>query len=129
LGDCEPLEVKKLVLDRCRLTIGDELIYSFELVVKGETPIKVRLDLAVQYARAWGRTTRKIFAISEQVFAPGNYGVVRRLSLADHSTRKHHPGDHCLAIVANGAVMAEAMFDLLPGVQAGSQAVSAPGGG
>jgi 3-methyladenine DNA glycosylase AlkC len=112
-GDPAQLRVRNLKLSPDQPRIGASLEYQFELDVGAPRPCKVRLDLAVDYRKASGRTTRKVFAIRESEFGPGKHVVTRRLSFADQSTRKHHPGRHSVAIIVNGAEMARASFELL----------------
>lgn len=111
-GDPTHIDVQKLRLDREALAIGEELRYSFELVVKTETPAKVRLELGVDYVRARGKRSRKIFQIREATFAPGTHVISRKLSFVDQSTRKHYPGQHHIAIIVNGVEKATAAVEL-----------------
>jgi len=106
------IEVENLTLDREALSIGDNLRYSFELVVSTEAPAKVRLELGVDYVKARGKTSRKVFQIREHTFDPGSHVISRKLCLADQSTRKHYPGEHHISIVVNGVEKARAWFVL-----------------
>jgi hypothetical protein len=68
------------------------------------------LEYAINFVKARGGTSRKVFQISENVYAPGTYSLNRRHSFADRTTRKHHAGKHTLTIIANGVEQAQATF-------------------
>jgi hypothetical protein len=72
----------------------------------------VRLEYAIFYIKAKGQLSKKVFKITENVYAPGTHAISRKHSLADMSTRKHFPGAHHLAVIVNGVEMAHASFDL-----------------
>ncbi|WP_276358444.1 DNA alkylation repair protein [Cohnella caldifontis] len=83
-------------------------------VPEGE-PVKLRLELAVDYPRAGGRVSRKLFKMSEKISPPGSLVEGRRmLSFADLSTRRHYPGRHRLSLIVNGVEMAAAEAVLQP---------------
>ncbi|CAM3751640.1 DNA alkylation repair protein [Cohnella lubricantis] len=89
-----------------------EVRYAVRLP-EGEAAFKLRLELAVYYPRSGGKTYRKLFKLSERSGTGGELVKgARRLSFADLSTRKHAPGEHRLALVANGAEVAELTIEL-----------------
>ena len=101
-GDPERIGVRELTLDKKRLTIGEQVRFTFTLQVGTEKAGKVRLEYAVYFAKARGKVSKKVFKISEKTLAPGEHPVTKKHSFADMSTRKHYPGEHRLAIVVNG---------------------------
>ena len=111
-ADPTRISVENMTLDRETLPIGDELPFTFELRVDTEEECKVRLEYAVEYARPKGKVSRKVFQIREGTFEPGTHAVSKKLSLADQSTRKHHPGEHQISILVNGVEKAKASFEL-----------------
>lgn len=112
-GDNEQVEAAGLRLDRKRLAIGEDLTFAFELRVGGSGERRLRLEYAIDFVRARGKTSKKVFQLSEKSYAPGAYPQRKRHSLADLSTRKHYPGTHRLTIVVNGRELASCSFDLL----------------
>jgi 3-methyladenine DNA glycosylase AlkC len=104
--------VEDLTLETERPAIGDELPFTFDLKVDTAEPCKVRLEYAVQYVRAKGKVSRKVFQIREDTFEPGSHAISRKLFLVDQSTRKHHPGEHEISIFVNGVEKAKATFQL-----------------
>lgn len=91
-----------------KLRIGDDLYFRFAVVHRARRPVALRLEYAVDFVKASGRTTRKVFKITEGLFAPDETREFdRKHRFCDFSTRKHHPGKHRLCILVNGVVSAE----------------------
>lgn len=111
--ETQRLRVRNLKLARQRMVIGEELRFSFDLEMEGKKALPVRLEYAVDFVKAHGGTSAKVFQISEKNFAPGVHTVHKRYSTADKTTRKHHPGRHRLAIIVNGLERAQAWFALV----------------
>jgi 3-methyladenine DNA glycosylase AlkC len=90
-----------------QLGIGETLNYTFELVVaKGEAR-HTRVDLAVDYVKANGSTSKKVFKLLEKPLESGTYAMRRTLRFQDFTTRKHYPGQHRLTLIINGVEAAE----------------------
>ncbi|MCL1897379.1 MAG: DNA alkylation repair protein [Micrococcales bacterium] len=82
--------------------IGGELRFSFTVTASKEE--KVRLEYGIDYVKANGKRSRKIFQLSESVMKPKETKTyTRRQAFADLSTRKHHPGIHSVTLIVNGA--------------------------
>lgn len=107
------LRVRNLKLAKKRLVIGEELRFSFDLEMEGKKALQARVEYAVDFMKAHGGTSAKVFQISEKSFAPGIHTVQKRYSTADKTTRKHYPGKHHLAIRVNGSEQAQASFELV----------------
>jgi len=101
-GDPVNIEVSNLKLEKGTLKIGDELRFSFDIRIRGDKACKVRMDYAIDYVKASGKTSRKVFKLTESSYDPGKHEFRRKQSLADMSTRKHYPGGHNLTVVVNG---------------------------
>jgi 3-methyladenine DNA glycosylase AlkC len=111
-GETADLQVEALALEREQLSIGDELTFSFTLVVATATPVRVRLAYKVAYVKANGKHSTKVFHIGEGEYPPGRHELARKRSFANLSTRTHYPGVHRLAIIVNGMEKASAVFVL-----------------
>lgn len=112
-GDNGQVEVTNLKLEKKRLPIGADFIFRFELRVGGDGERKLRLEYTIDFVKANGKTSKKVFRISEKSYGAGVYSLRRKHATADLTTRKHYPGAHQLAVVVNGKEMAAAAFDLL----------------
>jgi hypothetical protein len=93
------------------VNIGQDLDFRFAFINKEKTPATFRLEYAIDYLTSSGKTSRKIFKISERVFDPGKpVTISRKQSFKDFTTRKHFTGKHLLSILANGKKMAATEF-------------------
>lgn len=101
-GDPVNLSIEQLSFNVSRLRIGEDLVFSFDLLVKEPQPCKVRLEYSVDYVKASGKRSIKMFQISENTYNPGTVSITRKQTFQDMSTRKHVPGPHEIAIVVNG---------------------------
>jgi len=111
-GDPKSIHVEKLALDKKSVTIGDKVRLSFVLDVQTKKKCKVRLEYVVVFAKANGKTSKKVFQIIEKAYAPGSQVLTRNHSFADQSTRKHYPGKHRISILVNGVEKAEVELTL-----------------
>lgn len=107
------ISVEALDLDKQVLGIGDDLRFGFELQVATEKVCRVRLEYRIDYVKASGKLSPKIFQLRETDFNPGSYQLSRKHSFQNRSTRKHFPGQHRLAIIVNGIEMAGVSFELV----------------
>jgi hypothetical protein len=54
-----------------------------------------------------------VFKLREVDVPPGAaVRLAKRVSLAQHTTRTHHPGTHRIEVLVNGAVRASAEFEV-----------------
>ena len=113
-ADPAQLRVEDLTLSATSVPIGGHLHFAFELHNDEDMARKVRLEYRVDYVKARGKRSGKVFQIKEAEMAPGAHPVRRKLSLADLSTRKHYPGEHGLAVIVNGVAKADVSFSLTP---------------
>jgi len=111
-GDPKHIAVKKFTLDKKKLAIGGNTQFAFTLQVAAKGACKVRLEYAVHFARAGGGVSKKVFKITENSFAPGEHAVIKKHSFVDMSTRRHHPGEHRITIIVNGAEKAQESLTL-----------------
>jgi 3-methyladenine DNA glycosylase AlkC len=101
-GDAK-VRVSDFRLAAKRLPIGGTLGFGFSVSLAQEETAKLRLEYAVDFVKANGSTSRKVFKIGERSFAPGERArIERRHRFTDFSTRKHYPGPHRIGIVVNG---------------------------
>jgi len=116
LFDLKPpsgIDVSQFVLSKKKIRLGDSIRFSFELEVHSKRPAKVRLEYAVYYKKANGKQLPKIFQISEKEYRSGErVTIARKQVFKDFTTRKHHPGEHRIAIIVNGKEMATGHFEL-----------------
>jgi 3-methyladenine DNA glycosylase AlkC len=111
-GDPKSLFIEELKFKKKSVKIGEKIQFSFTLKLETKKKCKVRLEYIMHFAKASGKTSKKVFQIIEKVYAPGLHELTRSHSFADLSTRKHYPGNHRIAIVVNGVEKAETEITL-----------------
>ena len=110
--DITSVEVSDLAIGSASVSIGDEITFSFAILTSDAT--KVRLEYGIDYVKANGKRSRKIFQISE-ISLKGNEKKLytKKHSFADLSTRKHYPGTHSITLIVNGAERGTLDFELV----------------
>jgi 3-methyladenine DNA glycosylase AlkC len=101
LDDSSSVDVSGFAIGDTTVAIGSDLNFSFSIIA--QQPTKVRLEYGIDFCKANGKTSRKIFQISEVSLAansPRDYN--KKHSFADLSTRKHYPGTHSIVLIVNG---------------------------
>jgi len=109
-ADSSKIKIEKIELDKKTVVIGNDLHYSFQLLISTKKASKVRLEYGMDFMKSNGKQSRKIFKITENTFEPGEHSFFRKHSFKDLSTRKHYKGKHCITIIANGDEKANASF-------------------
>ena len=103
-------EVNNLKLSKNKIKIGERLGFSFALKNAGKKPSKLRLE----YVKANGKQSRKIFKLAENNYQPNyQYSFKKEQRFEDFTTRKHFPGKHKIGIVVNGRELAVKEFIVL----------------
>jgi 3-methyladenine DNA glycosylase AlkC len=88
------------------IKIGENISFEFGLENIAKKNAIVKVGFLVDYVKANGKTSKKIFHISEKSFEPSIvYKIKKKLSFKDLSTRKHYPGIHHISITINGNII------------------------
>jgi 3-methyladenine DNA glycosylase AlkC len=96
-----------------KLNIGEDLNFSFKINSTQSTPTKIRIEYAIDYVKAKGHRTKKIFKITENTMEKGKTLTYNKThSFKELSTRKHYAGIHTISIIINGVEMVAKDFDL-----------------
>jgi 3-methyladenine DNA glycosylase AlkC len=100
-----------------RVAIGERLYFSFDVVNSGTSEQTLRLDYAIDYLSSTGKTSRKVFIISNiKVDSDQQIHFAKNQRFQDFTTRKHYPGAHRLEILVNGIPRAELTFEVVAAV-------------
>lgn len=95
------VHVENLNVDKKTLSIGDSFVFSFQLT--GEESTKIRIEYAIDFVKANGSRSRRVFKVSENMLTSGEtLSYQKSHSFKDLTTRKHYKGMHTLAILLNG---------------------------
>lgn len=108
----EAIEVRGLTVAPEAVRIGASALMGFTLVNHGEESARLRIEYGIDFVKAHGRSSRKLFKLSEKTYAPGACAVSFSHSFMQLTTRKHYPGEHGLAIIVNGIEKALVPFCL-----------------
>lgn len=109
----EAIEVQSLDLSPDPIAIGGDLHFSFELINHNPEPALLRLEYVIDYVKKTGKTSPKVFQISENTYDPGTISISKKQSFLQRTTRTHYPGTHQLSIVVNGIPKISQKFELV----------------
>lgn len=108
----DQLRISNLCTDKQKLKIGEHIYFSFTLSNNSPKPQTVRLEYRIHYVKANGKTSPKIFQISEGKFSSGEHQITKKQAFTNFTTRTHFAGGHSLEIVVNGETKAGINFNL-----------------
>jgi len=115
-GTAELISHAEIRLNKDKLPIGGdcEMSYELRLASPSPEPVKIRIEYAVDYVRANGRTSRKLFFLTEKSLQ-GTLQLQgqRTLHWGDLSTRRHYPGHHRITLLVNGYEAADTSLELV----------------
>lgn len=104
------LEQAELAIATPVLVFGSDLVFSFKGHIEEDLPPKLRIEYAIDFVKADGSLSRKLFKISEFTPQKTHISFVRKHKFIPYSTRKYYPGMHGLAVIINGNIVAEGRF-------------------
>ena len=111
-SDVDCVNVDRFTLGAASLSIGDNMTFSFQ--IKAEETTSVRLEYGIDYVKANGKCSRKIFQISEiSLKANQEKTYTKTHSFANLSSRKHYPGIHAITLMINGTERGTLDFKVL----------------
>tara|TARA_R110002110_G_scaffold271566_3_gene487072 strand:- start:99507 stop:100598 length:1092 start_codon:yes stop_codon:yes gene_type:complete len=108
--DTAGVNVKNLKTQEKDIKISESLAFSFDVIVKKVS--KLRVEYAIDYMKANGTKSRKIFQIREGHYEKGIFRLSKQHSFREMSTRKHYAGKHYIAIIVNGLEMENISFNV-----------------
>lgn len=94
--------------------LGEAITLSF--VVKSTVAHEQRLviDYAIDYVKANGGVSGKVFKLKTVVLEGFESVVVgRRQVIKDFTTRKHHSGRQAIQVMVNGALLGRTAFNII----------------
>ncbi|XEC94161.1 hypothetical protein AB6A23_23040 [Paenibacillus tarimensis] len=87
--------------------MGETVYFTAEIVNDSDVPLKLRIEYGIDFVKASGHRSRKLFKLSERSFDPGRTSLQGKHSFRTITTRKHYPGMHRISLVVNGETAAE----------------------
>ncbi|MEG3058483.1 DNA alkylation repair protein [Anaerorhabdus sp.] len=99
--DNQDLIIRDFSLSSNEISIGNEIIFSFEIHTKESA--RIRLEYGVDYVKSNSKRNRKIFQISEINLSENETKkYVKKHSFENVTVRKHYPGIHSITLIING---------------------------
>ncbi len=82
--------------------IGETVRVECTITNMDHAPAELLIDLSVDFVRASGSATPKVFKLTTAQLPPGGSVTVRKtVSLRQHTTRTHYPGRHDVRLLVN----------------------------
>jgi 3-methyladenine DNA glycosylase AlkC len=107
------LDVTNIKSTKKQARIGEDIRLSFDIVSRGSKKQKLVIDYRVHYVKKNGKTSPKVFKLTEKTIAPKEtISISTGHSFKDRSTRKHQPGPHRFELLINGTTQGECVVNL-----------------
>ena len=100
--DNQSIDVVDFKLSSNQLSMGETLGFTFSLTSDGPSLGKVRAEYAIDFVKANGQRSRKLFKISESSVQTNRKAFKKSHCFKPLSTRKHYPGEHRITLQING---------------------------
>ena len=108
------VSVEKLKVSPKKVKEGSNLSFSFVVRSEASKSQKLAIDYIIHFVKANGKTSGKLFKLSERSIKAGEVmDVTSKRSFMNRSTRTHHTGKHRLEIVINGVPQGDTWFDVV----------------
>ncbi|MDQ0192494.1 hypothetical protein [Paenibacillus wynnii] len=114
--ESSPLTVGAAILVDPRVVqIGGSCTLKYELSIREGEPARVRIEYGIDFVKANGRTSRKLFLLSDKTVPGGtNLKGTRTHRWSDLTTRRHYAGEHKIGLLVNGQEVAFDIISLYP---------------
>ena len=107
------LAVEDSAVSPRRIAIGGKVRVAFDLVNRSARQEAAVVDFRIHYVKANGRASPKVFKLRAVALAPrSRIRLGKSVSLADMTTRRHHPGRHLVEALVNGRPVELGAFEL-----------------
>jgi 3-methyladenine DNA glycosylase AlkC len=108
------VQVRDIHIAPAVASIGESVAFTVELANEGSTAQQLLVDLRVYFIKANGRPSPKVFVLKElEIGRGGSARLTKTISLAQHTTRTHYPGQHRVEVVVNGRTSGVGVFDVV----------------
>lgn len=102
-GSVKEIEIQDLEITTPVVKLGNSLEFNFSLHNKSKKESKIRLEYAIYFLKANKSLAKKVFTISEKVYAGSSITEIsRKQPFKLITTRKLYEGGHRLALIING---------------------------
>ncbi|MCY9659720.1 hypothetical protein P5G65_09350 [Paenibacillus chondroitinus] len=115
--DDHPLaDYAAIISEPNELMIGENCELRYEVHVRQGEPVHLRIEYGIDFVKAGGKHSRKLFLLSDKTVPGGSrLTAARTHRWADLTTRRHYPGEHRIVLLVNGKEVAETSLNLTTG--------------
>lgn len=114
LDNSSELSIENLHLSNNKIKIGDFIYFEFNIINHSDITRNIRLEYKIDFVKANGSTSKKVFQISEFYLKPKSLKVFKRKqSFKELTTRKHYSGQHKISFYVNGDEKGNITFALV----------------
>jgi 3-methyladenine DNA glycosylase AlkC len=108
------VQVRDIHIAPAAASIGESVTFTVWLANEGSTTKRLLVELRVHFVKANGRPSPKVFALKQLELQPrGSARLTKTISLIQHTTRTHYPGQHRMEVVVNGRTSGVGVFDVV----------------
>jgi 3-methyladenine DNA glycosylase AlkC len=108
------IQVSKIRIAPAVASIGDSVTFTVDLSNEGSITMPLLIELRVHFVKSNGRSSPKVFALKELKLQPhGSARLTKQISIAQHTTRTHYPGEHRVEVLVNGRTIGTGVFDIV----------------
>ncbi|MVV50800.1 DNA alkylation repair protein [Pseudomonas sp. PB120] len=113
-GGKPEVEIIDLNITPAVIGLGEKITLSFTVKSTVENSQRLVIDYAIDYVKANGSTSAKVFKL-KALTLPGNAceAVARSQHIKELTTRRHYAGMHAVHILVNGERLASTAFEIL----------------
>jgi len=109
----DALAVEQAEITPAHAVIGEKVTVAISVQNTSDLPAKVMVDLRIHFVKSSGATSPKVFKGGTLSLEPAGVGTVtKQISVAQHTTRTHHPGVHRVEALLNGVAKPVGSFAL-----------------
>lgn len=96
------------------ISLGEKITLSFAIRSTVESSQRLVIDYAIDYVKANGSTSAKVFKL-KALTLPGkaSEAVSRGQQIKELTTRRHYAGRHAVHIMVNGERLASTAFEIV----------------
>lgn len=106
--------VEGLTVSPATVALGGAVTFTATLRSLADTEQRVVVDYAIHHVKKSGKTTPKVFKLTERALAPGATSAIeRRHALKPISTRTYYAGEHAVELLINGVGQGRVWFGLV----------------
>ncbi|MGF6090136.1 DNA alkylation repair protein [Pseudomonas sp. 18173] len=113
-GGKPEVEIVDVKVEPPVIGLGEKITLSFAVKSTVESSQRLVIDYAIDYVKANGSTSAKVFKL-KALTLPGNASetVSRGQQIKELTTRRHYTGRHAVHIMVNGERLASTAFEIL----------------